>query len=49
MPGVEYLNVDLDQQSATIIFAPDLTTIDELREAIQLAGYTPASEVVTQG
>ncbi|MBA2452462.1 MAG: heavy-metal-associated domain-containing protein [Chloroflexia bacterium] len=47
--GVEHVNVDLDRQSATIIFDTNVTTIDELRGAIQLAGYTPSSEAVVQG
>lgn len=47
--GVVYFHVDLDRQSATVIVDAEVMTIDELRQAIQLAGCTPTLEAVVLG
>ncbi len=39
----------LKAQTATVVFDPSRATIDDLRAAVQLAGYNPESEAIVEG
>ncbi|PKG26554.1 heavy-metal-associated domain-containing protein [Halalkalibacterium halodurans] len=47
--GVSQFNVNVKNQSATVIFDPSKTDLNSLREAIHRAGYTPKYEIVKDG
>jgi copper chaperone CopZ len=49
VPGAHHVNVDLKQQSASVIFDPATADVHLLREAVEQAGFTPTSEAVTEG
>ncbi|HEY3368313.1 MAG TPA: heavy-metal-associated domain-containing protein [Symbiobacteriaceae bacterium] len=47
--GTRHIDVDLRNQSATVIFDPAEVDLDALRTAIGRAGYRPKSETVVAG
>lgn len=49
VPGARQVNVDLTQQSATVVFDPTEADVDALRVAIRRVGYTPKAETIVTG
>jgi copper chaperone CopZ len=48
IPGILHVHVDLITQSARVVFAPALTDVATLREALVNAGYAPGSQVLAE-
>lgn len=48
VPGTNRIDVDLKNQSVTVVFDPTRTNVDALRAAIGQAGYTPKSETIIE-
>ncbi|WP_374712935.1 heavy-metal-associated domain-containing protein [Symbiobacterium terraclitae] len=49
VPGTRYIEVNLQNQTATIVFDPSKADLDALRAAMGRAGYTPKTETVVDG
>ena len=49
VPGVLTVDVNLKNQSATVVFDPAATGVEALRQANGLAGYEPQAETVVAG
>jgi copper chaperone CopZ len=49
IPGILHVDVDLNEQSARVVFAPALTDVATLQEALLSAGYPPGSQRLSEG
>lgn len=49
VPGVTQFHVDLDRQTAAVVFDPAQTDVNALQRAVEDAGFTPTSRTVSEG